>query len=776
MKFEKIIASLMVTLTTLMTLVYPVLAAVPTLGTLASTPSTVLGKPAEGFYIVIGKDAKAEDVAGAADIAVRLAELSYEEKNIPGVSAAVNGLERDDVGLNDALSVLPGSGVLKNFHYTGLKDSTFSWRGSNYDYHEDVNVAGVKMRHEFAASNINGTEKMEFQTSGDVLYEYVFDKALSGIGTATDPNYSYPVNVNLLGKPFALVGSSAANELAVLQGSVCVDDKAITDKVPCIYGKYYVYATVGGTNVLRVAVWEGSKDTGSLVSEGTIMNVPNFINFDSLGISVRVTSVAALTEGTVIGANVIVGPIGSTLHTYKSSADVSSSDPTVTDRFSGETDWGIQVSGFTTAGTIPAGAKIQVVYKPTETVYKLEGDKLSLPNNYGELGFEGFNTDKFALIKITPVTSKAVYDSSDNLIASGLNGFEIYSESPASSVGSASATSAATNWYTKGYLLFNETGVPVANNGTVMVGFYDDVKGRIIGTTTLTSFAQNQSNTVTSEYLAANMLAFSSNSYSEFTYPFRISYGGVGDTTFYLNFTIRSGTTTNIVQSVVVSDVTMLYQNKSVWTSANVPEFQLGASGASTEETEVTAVTEGGTADSIGKSVQNVVADSGIIVVSPSANGGSEIVRFKAPSKALKVKVYFGTLGSTTTSQTYKAMVSVTSMVAKLDSDVSTLEKAKNLIVVGGACANSVAADALNVTFKTFPACAAGISSGTAIISLVASPYNATGKVVLVVAGYAAENTRAASSVVQQYSTLLAGVNKTSVVVTGTTVNAAAIS
>jgi hypothetical protein len=775
MKFEKIIASLMVAITTLMTLVYPVLAAVPTLGSLASSPSTVLGKPAEGFYIVIGKDAKAEDVAGAADIAVRLAELSYEEKNIPGVSAAVNGLERDDVGLNDLLNVLPGTGILKNFHYTGLKDGTFSWRSSNYDYHEDVDLTGVKMRHEFAASNINGTEKMELETSGDVIYEYVFDKALSGLGTAADPNYSYPVNINLLGKPFALVGTSAADEVAVLQGSVCVDDQAITDTTPCVYGKYYVYAKVGGTNVLRVTVWEGSKDTGSLVGEGTIMNVPNSIKFDSLGISVRALSVAALTEGTVIGANVVVGPVGSTDHTYKSSADVSSSDPTITDRFPGETEWGIQVSGFTTAGSIPAGAKIQVVYKPTETVYKEAEDKLSLPNNYGDLGFEGFNTDKFALIKITPVTSKAVYNTTDSLIESGLNGFEIYSESPASSVGSASATPAATNWYSRGYVLFNTT---VGNNGTVMIGFYDDVKGRIVGTATPTGLVGNQSNVATSEYYSANM-QFVTSGYVEFTYPFRISYGGVGDTTYYLNFTIRTNSTnTNVVQSVVVSDVTMVYQNKTVWTAASVPEFRLGVTAASTEESEVTAVTEGGTADQIGKSVQNVVADSGIIAVSPSSNGGSEIVKFKAPSKALKAKVYFGTLGTTSTNQTYKAMVSVTSMVAKLDSDVQagTLEKAKNLIVVGGACANSVAADALNVTFKTFPACAVGISSGTAIIKLVASPYNATGKVVLVVAGYGAENTRAASSVVQQYSTLLAGINKTSVVVTGITVNAAAIS
>ncbi len=98
---------------------------------------------------------------------------------------------------------------------------------------------------------------------------------------------------------------------------------------------------------------------------------------------------------------------------------------------------------------------------------------------------------------------------------------------------------------------------------------------------------------------------------------------------------------------------------------------------------------------------------------------------------------------------------------AKLDSEISDVG-ANNLIVVGGPCANKVAATVLG---KTFPACGAdsGIDAGTAVLQEVVQ---SSGKVALVAAGYDAADTRRATKVLGNYDTYqLSGAK---VIVTGT--------
>lgn len=83
---------------------------------------------------------------------------------------------------------------------------------------------------------------------------------------------------------------------------------------------------------------------------------------------------------------------------------------------------------------------------------------------------------------------------------------------------------------------------------------------------------------------------------------------------------------------------------------------------------------------------------------------------------------------------------------AKLDTEISDVA-ANNLIVVGGPCANRVAATVLG---KTFPACGAdsGITANTGIIKEVAQ---STGKVALVVAGWESADTRRATRVLANF-------------------------
>jgi len=83
---------------------------------------------------------------------------------------------------------------------------------------------------------------------------------------------------------------------------------------------------------------------------------------------------------------------------------------------------------------------------------------------------------------------------------------------------------------------------------------------------------------------------------------------------------------------------------------------------------------------------------------------------------------------------------------AKLASEIRDVA-AQNLIVVGGPCANDVAAEVMGVA-ATIPECLAGFEAGKAMIKL----YNTgAGKVAMLVAGATAEDTRRASRVVANY-------------------------
>jgi len=88
---------------------------------------------------------------------------------------------------------------------------------------------------------------------------------------------------------------------------------------------------------------------------------------------------------------------------------------------------------------------------------------------------------------------------------------------------------------------------------------------------------------------------------------------------------------------------------------------------------------------------------------------------------------------------------------AVLDSSVSLASETKNLIVVGGPCANSVAAALLKSDAAN---CVAGFTPGKAVVQLFDTP---KGKVAMLVAGYEAIETQAASRAVALMDSRLVG-------------------
>ncbi|MEM5791086.1 MAG: S-layer protein, partial [Candidatus Aenigmatarchaeota archaeon] len=687
----------------------------------------------------------ASDIAGAIDVATRMAEVSYSTVTAAG-KAAIDGLEKNMVPLSGF--VVGGNGfpsAIKKYHYSTLKQSTFTWRGNDYDYHEELVLGSVSTSHDFAVDKVNGTEKIIIP-SGEVKYKFVFDKLLNitastGKGTISDPEYNYPISINLLGKQFIIVGVGG-NSVKMLSGSV----GTATPTTPVTYGAYSVYSDLGAGGTggwARVII----KDSAGNTVDTLIIDVGGSKESTVTGLTIKLLAVRALQDGTIVGADLVVGPTGAIEKTYTTSCDITSTG-TEDKKFPGETEWCIQVASgdFAANGAIQKNDEIEVVYKPTDTKYLSAGEKLVFPNNYGEFGFLGFNTNYFVTVTITPFTEKTVYNANSPSTSLGTwSGIEI-----ASDVAGSLRRFGESDYYGKLYLLFQKSPSDAQN---VSVGYWDPVNQKILVDPTDANFYKSLN--------ATNKDAFS--------VDIEINYGGSSAFAKNISIVVNNSEANIINKFEITNAVKMAYQNKTVWSTATLPTFRLYTSDSADDQDVVAATSgENNANDNIGKASQDVVTDAGIIVVSPGSYSGSQIVKIKVPAEQLYVDAYVGKLGSTAQEGTYKVIKPITAAVAVLDKDVTNAHRAKNIISIGGPCVNRITAEALGLTY---PACGAAstVPANAAMIKIVDNVFT-PGKSVVVVAGWEAANTRTACSVLQNYDTLLTHVkDQSSVKITAAT-------
>ena len=166
----------------------------------------------------------------------------------------------------------------------------------------------------------------------------------------------------------------------------------------------------------------------------------------------------------------------------------------------------------------------------------------------------------------------------------------------------------------------------------------------------------------------------------------------------------------------------------------------------------------------------------GIIVNSIKSNGDGDTLKLSIPSKIgtdFAVRTTISSTGTTTATSTGTG--SIASMpVAKLDTEISN-PKDYNLILVGGQAVNKLTAQALGVTYPTYGGTALGIAANQATLKLVENAFGGT-NTALIVAGWEAADTRAASQVLKQYSDYKATLKGKQVIVTqsGTTITLSA--
>jgi len=664
------------------------------------------GVSSPDYVIVVGANAKTSDVVGAVDLASYLASVSYQEKTVPGVTTSeVNGIEKEvpvsqSSIFGTASDQLPTT--LKNFHFDGLKDSTFSYRGEDYSFHEEVTFDSNKVvqTHDPTDNDVNGTQMIEILTGDPITYKFVFDEDLD-----YQPSYDYPLAIELMGKEFDIVGVGSSG-IKVLTGSVGMADS----EVPVTYDGYNVYVIDGDSgNWAKIKI----TDSSGTVLMTDILNVNETKTYTLGGeqVKVKLINVWASTITNTVSAKLAVGE--EVEKTYSKCTSLGYEDA---DKYPGEDYWYVCWNDAgTTADELDSGDEIQVIYHPEDKAYYKANEIFKAPNDYFEFGFLGFNTNDFTTITIEKVTDKTLYDSTgNNKISSGLNGFEITADKKGTINGT----------YDKVYVLFgNLTG------GKVYSAYWNSKDSKI---EKLGEVSYPASGDATTRY--------------------ELVYGGSGEVKYYLDFIVTNSSgdyslTVKLKDGSLNDVATFAYDFKDDPTTSEVPTIKMGTNENEAEAGDITI----GSAN-VGDMSGDIVTDSGAIILAPKTYTEDDKAAFEIPAITLKSKIAFGKIGATyTEGGTYKELVPITSPVAKLDSELTDADKAKNLVVVGGPCANTIAQDLvdLGVLDANFT-CAGGVpgsawTTDTAYVMALDSPYK-EGKVVLFVAGTLADDTRAATT------------------------------
>ncbi|MEM5799270.1 MAG: S-layer protein [Candidatus Aenigmatarchaeota archaeon] len=187
------------------------------------------------------------------------------------------------------------------------------------------------------------------------------------------------------------------------------------------------------------------------------------------------------------------------------------------------------------------------------------------------------------------------------------------------------------------------------------------------------------------------------------------------------------------------------------WTVSSGAFNSLGSTASDSESDELQWNSQ-----SIGTKEYDLRTIYGVVVKNPDSNGASDKVVLHVPADQVKAKVVVygpGGTSSTTEGGKIKKVVPVTTPVAKLDTEVDPTTVGKHLVLVGGPAVNRLTAQAMGLTFPTYGS--SGLlpfAEGEGYIKVYDGVFKA-GQVVVVVAGWEADQTRMATSLLQQFDT-----------------------
>jgi hypothetical protein len=766
--FKKFVASLMAALMAVVTIATPALAA-----TALNTYPTFLGKSGD-FYVVVGKNAATSDVAGAIDVASNLAQLSYTDVAGSTSSTGLTGTDRKiAIPSSSSGSYIGASSpnsnqfpaTLKTYHYSALKESQFEFKGTKYNYHEQVALAtsgtGLLLTH-MLTSPVNGTLKMRVEQSG-VEYQHVFDTAVAGGSVPTAANstsYSTPLKVTIAGKEFNIVAIPSSTSFIALVGNVGWVTQGDETGIAAGDLKAVVDTVYSGTQA-AVRIVDASGNT--VTNLGVVGTTTQSFTYGGSTYNLKILQTATVS---VAGAGenraqLLFGK-GDIEKTFDGSTSSYVSD--------WGADWKIGAANLGTNGGIAASSYIFVRYYPDSLTdasrYFVAGSVFKGPGDYFELSYSGYYPGKFAKVTIESSGTVTYYNST------ATTGYETDSVSGLKlSTDTAGTLVYGGTGYDEMYLLFNESKNGDNFNGTkYIIAYKDKTTSRVVNLT-----APAEINTSTG-YNSVDI---------------GLSYGGGGSVTYHINTTFKDATLINSAATYPINvslvgssvDLGLNFTNRTASSTSLTPDLMLGLNSGTADANDIKARVEGGVSD-VATQVGDLITDGGVVAYSVKSNTESNKVVIGIPPETVYGLVQFGKVGpaSTTTGGTVKQVVAITTAVAKLDSEITSTDKAnKNLVLIGGPCANTLVqalVDAGKLDSKY--TCAAG-NPGAAWVKntayiIATDDAFATGKTVVTVAGTSADDTRLASTVLQQYATKLSGIIDSDAVIEGTAIATATVS
>jgi len=348
------------------------------------------------IYIVVGKDAKPEDVVGAVDLAMRLAGVNSELIPIE-VGGEITGGYTKDIELGDFLTPTMKS-ILTDRDVSNLFDGEVTFDGDEYEVHEEIRLGNNKLKVETSLGGDDDYDADPYLEVGvnDIKYMYVFDDEID-TGDINDDTY---LDVEILGQNMKIVdfGNDEITVRLAEERTMVVGDSEAVDGY-----------TIELKNVNDVAalikVTKGSSTETKTVNAGTERSI--------LGLDVRVESVWNEEIKADRSAQIAFGP--EVTKTYKDG-----------DAFIGQDeDEPVWVWDITCSNDAVEEPEIGVAFD--QNLDDLSDgpigvdDEIALPNNYAKVMVREVTVDDYATFRVYHEDSMDLsdlgYGSSENVFA-----------------------------------------------------------------------------------------------------------------------------------------------------------------------------------------------------------------------------------------------------------------------------------------------------------------------------------------------------------------------
>ena len=698
---------------------------------------------ANGVYdnsnvFVVGENAAAADTLGVAVVTANLQFLAREEVNVGGAVVVGAGQKLEDIPLGTSLNdTTNGFGSeVDSTDISALRDTVMSIDinqvNDDYDYKEEISLGsrsgGGNLSVETGLTyqpNIDekwGARAFVVMEKNSWGYYFVFEDTLKAGNYLNDTSSANHIDLPFLGSTLRIDAGAATTITANIGDRF---DLAAGDSVE-VEGKAVVFlqASTGQVRVSVDGVEESISDNTEEIVNGLAVRVENIDNDEGIQFDRATFWIGKDARKTLSNAEEYTGEPQDNPRWTWHLASLNTGSPTVGIR------WALTVDD-------PFESDNALVEHPLYL-----GEKMCLPENYACLEFNSLKITDYQLYKLDTDTADLYNSSSD-------------------------AQNNRADKTSRKVLRFRAVGQD--GNGFSVSGTNSDTLYFYMNNTGLQWYYEDQG---TSKPILSGALSFQLGSnasisdlatikFKDNNLPIDINNltntstaaGGVG----FFSFVLDGGAAT-ASKDLGYGDIVVRVETDG---DANEITYLGDSDSDTTTANDLRFVNPAGTMRDLTGWEEDTMTADGVIIYDPDAHKSSDIYEFGMPADIgadFKANIIVSVKGSAAAAASKAYLPTEINPVTKLSNEVSD-PALNNLVVVGGPCANPLAASLFGLSCDRW-----ALQEGEALLKLMDNGE----KVALLVAGTTALDTRRATYAVAQHGTYLAGVSKAEAVVKGT--------